>query len=94
MWSMSGREPTPKGHQFNMRIDPEMARELNELRDLASTQIVKPTLTDILRAVIRLGIPMLRAELVREKVPASAPADPAPDAHARGARAARRKPKP
>ena len=76
-----------------MRIAPDMARELNELRDLASTQIVKPTLTDVLRAALRLGIPLLREELLHSKASPTGSEATAPHAHARSSPAARKKPK-
>jgi hypothetical protein len=86
---MSDEGRDPKGRQVNMRMEPSMERELSELRELASTQIVTPTMTDIMRAAIKAGIPVLRAELLRSRAPAPPPADPPSDAQARSAPAAR-----
>jgi hypothetical protein len=74
-------------------MDPEMERDLNELRDLASTKIFSPNLTDILRAVIKAGVPIVRAELLGSSrpPPQPPPADAVPDALARSTPAARKK---
>ena len=45
---MSDEGRDPKGRQVNMRMEPAMEKELSELRELASTQIVTPTMTDII----------------------------------------------
>jgi hypothetical protein len=80
---MSDEGRDSKVRQVNMRMEPAMEKELMELRELASTQIVTPTMTDIMRAAIKAGIPVLRAELLRSRGSAPPPADPPSDAQAR-----------
>lgn len=93
---MSGKEPHPKGRQVNLRMDPEMERDLNELRDLASTKIFSPNLTDILRAVIKAGVPIVRAELLGSSSPSpqATPQDAALNIQARSTPATRKKQRP
>lgn len=88
---MNGKERDTKGRQVNMRMDPAMEEELHELRELASVQIVQPTMTDILRAAIKAGIPILRADLLRSRALAAQPEDQASDAQAGSSPAARTK---
>lgn len=93
---MSRRESSPKGRQITMRIDEEIAAVLDEIRDLASTEIAKPSFTDIFRAVLQAGAPIVRAKLLASKGhPATPPtSDATPSASARGKSATRKRSKP
>lgn len=61
--SVSGKKVEPKQQQLTMRADVEMVRELQELAELLSTEFVKASVSDALRAVVKVGAPILRERL-------------------------------
>jgi hypothetical protein len=79
---MGGQQSEPKGQQITMRADAAMVRELKELAELLSTEFVKATAADALRAVFTVGAPILRERLAKDGAasvrPATTPASSAP----------------
>jgi hypothetical protein len=66
-----------------MRADAATARELHEIAELLSSEFVKASLADALRAVVKVGAPILRERLLKERGPSTrssatlAPSNPA-----------------
>lgn len=58
---------TGKSRQINMRADEATAIELQELAELLSTPYVKATITDAIRALIKVGAPILREQITGER---------------------------
>jgi hypothetical protein len=78
---MSGMGQAAKGQQqVGVRLDSKMLGEIGEIAEMLSTPYVKATTADVIRAVLREGIPVLRTKLAGARDPARDPAcDPACD---------------
>jgi hypothetical protein len=63
---MDGQQNEAKAQQITMRADAAMVRELKELADLLSTEFIKATVADALRAVCTVGAPILRERLTKD----------------------------
>lgn len=62
---------TGKSRQINMRADEATAIELEELAELLSTPYVKATIADAIRALIKVGGPILREQITGDRVRAA-----------------------
>lgn len=65
-------EDDEKGQQITIRVDAATARELREVAEMLSTEFIKATLADAVRAVVKAGLPVIRERLERA-VPPNAP---------------------
>jgi hypothetical protein len=80
---VSDRENESKGQAITMRADAATARELHEIAEVLSSEFVKASLADALRAVVKVGAPILRERLLQERGPSTrssatqAPGNPA-----------------
>jgi hypothetical protein len=69
-------EDDEKGHQITIRVDAATARELREVAEMLSTEFIKASLADAVRAVVKAGLPVIRGRLnmaVPPNVPTRAP---------------------
>lgn len=89
---MSKRDSESKGQAITMRADAAMARDLHEIAELLSSEFVKASLADALRAVVKVGAPILRERLTKERAPSTPSSAPASSAPAQ--RKPKRKPTP
>ena len=92
---MSKRDSESKGQAITMRADAATARDLHEIAELLSSEceFVKASLADALRAVVKVGAPILRERLARERAP-SAQSIAAPTSSVPAQRKPKRKPAP
>lgn len=88
---MGGQQSEPKGQQITMRADAAMVRELKELAELLSTEFVKATLADALRAVFTVGAPILRERLTKDRAASARPEVPQAPSTSAGRRPKRQK---
>jgi hypothetical protein len=85
---MGDGQADDKGQQITMRVDAATARELREIAEMLSTEFIKATLADAVRAVVKAGLPVIRERLSKQQAAASTPNAPTP---AHGTPAARKK---
>jgi hypothetical protein len=90
---VSKRDSESKGQAITMRADAATARDLHEIAELLSSEFVKASLADALRAVVKVGAPILRERLAKERAP-SAQSIAAPASSIPAQRKPKRKPAP
>jgi hypothetical protein len=90
---VSKRDSESKGQAITMRADAATARDLHEIAELLSSEFVKASLADALRAVVKVGAPILRERLAKERAP-SAQSIAAPTSSVPAQRKPKRKPAP
>jgi hypothetical protein len=61
--------------QVGVRLDSKTLDEISEIAEMLSTPYVKATTADVIRAVLREGIPVLRTKLGGDR---DRPSDPEP----------------
>jgi hypothetical protein len=71
---MDGQQNESKAQQITMRADAAMIRELKELAGLLSTEFIKATVADAMRAVFTVGAPILRERLAKDGAASARPA--------------------
>lgn len=76
-----------------MRADAATARDLHEIAELLSSEFVKASMADALRAVVKVGSPILRERLAKERAPSAQSIVP-PASSVPAQRKSKRKPTP